>query len=174
MAYCRIPSRLLLLDQSRPTHGHRSSYYRVCRRRKKWIWQLSPNLVINGAEAIPTGRPGIVTIATRRQPVDEPAVLAQAGASAGEIKARHVRAVRSLGYRLRHGRCHAGLPLRAVLDLTQKFTGRGLGLAAVLEIVKGHCGSIQVSSTAGHGSVVPVLLPALGASPERLPRPQPQ
>ena len=43
---------------------------------------------------------------------------------------------------------------------TTKFTGRGLGLAAVLGIMRGHCGSIQVTSQAGEGTIVRVLFPA--------------
>lgn len=42
---------------------------------------------------------------------------------------------------------------------TTKFTGRGLGLAAVLGIMRGHQGAIQVNSVVGEGTLFRLLFP---------------
>jgi len=47
---------------------------------------------------------------------------------------------------------------------TTKFTGRGLGMSAVLGIIKSHNGALQLSSTPGVGSAFKVFLPWSGVS----------
>jgi two-component system cell cycle sensor histidine kinase/response regulator CckA len=42
---------------------------------------------------------------------------------------------------------------------TTKFTGRGLGMSAVLGIIKSHSGALQLFSQLGHGSTFKVYLP---------------
>ncbi|MCP5068824.1 MAG: response regulator [bacterium] len=47
---------------------------------------------------------------------------------------------------------------------TTKFTGRGLGLAAVLGIMRGHRGAIKIHSELGQGTVFKALIPAVDRS----------
>jgi two-component system cell cycle sensor histidine kinase/response regulator CckA len=49
---------------------------------------------------------------------------------------------------------------------TTKFTGRGLGMSAVLGIVSGHQGAILVDSAPAAGTSIRVLFPAVESAPE--------
>ena len=126
------------------------------------IQQIVMNLVINAAEAVgPEG--GWVAVSTEALSVDEDTV-ADFGA----------------GGTLSHGAYVAltvadngcGMDeetLSKIFDpfYTTKFTGRGLGLAAVSGIVRGHRGAIKVESTPGHGARFQVCLPAAAAPAPR-------
>jgi PAS domain S-box-containing protein len=59
---------------------------------------------------------------------------------------------------------------------TTKFAGRGLGLAAVLGIVRAHRGGIRVTSAPGRGTAVAVYWPASAppAPPPVVPQPPPR
>jgi two-component system, cell cycle sensor histidine kinase and response regulator CckA len=124
--------------------------------------QVVMNLVANAAEAI-GDREGTVHIST----------------TAVDCDGRH-EVVDHLGERLEPGRyvvlevtdsgVGMGHETRArVFDpfFSTKFTGRGLGLPAVLGIVRGHRGSIQVDSQPGRGTAFRVYMPALTASRAR-------
>ncbi|MCB9597031.1 MAG: response regulator [Sandaracinaceae bacterium] len=126
------------------------------------IQQVVMNLAINGAEAL-EGRPGRVRVTTREVTVD--AALADTFDVGAEVApGRYVRIEVN-----DDGNGIAGPILRKVLDpfFTTKPTGRGLGLAAVVGIVRSHAGGLRVSSCAGHGSTFAVYLRAVDGGAEQ-------
>jgi two-component system, cell cycle sensor histidine kinase and response regulator CckA len=132
------------------------------------IQQLVMNLVINGAEAIPEGTTGTVTIVTRQQQLDQRHVREHVGAAIGELKPGPyvLLEVRDTGSGMDEA------TKATIFDpfFTTKFTGRGLGLAAVLGIVRGHFGAIEVVSAPEQGTVFRVFFPALAVVPDRQPQ----
>lgn len=105
------------------------------------IQQLVMNIVINGAEAI-GGAGGTVTIRT----------FLTRGEDGGPLVSLEVE---DTG-------CGMDAATRErMFDpfFTTKFTGRGLGLAAVLGIVRGHGGVINVQSAPGEGTRITVSFP---------------
>ena len=128
------------------------------------IQQLLMNLVINAAEAI-GDKPGVVRVTTGKETLEtKEAAKSFLGAalSAGDYVSVEVR----------DNGCGMDEETQAqIFDpfFTTKFTGRGLGLAAALGIVRSHCGAMKVTSVLGQGSSFKVLFPARkgGAQPAR-------
>jgi nitrogen-specific signal transduction histidine kinase/CheY-like chemotaxis protein len=120
------------------------------------IQQLVMNLVINAAESIPKEQPGVVTVSASQLIVDENYLRSAGAAQDLQFGPHACIEVRDTG---------SGMSEETkarIFDpfFTTKFTGRGLGLAAVLGIVRGHHGAIQVDSAPGQGSTFRIFLPA--------------
>ncbi len=121
------------------------------------IQQLVMNLVINGAEAIPAGAPGVVRVRTWEQDID--AAYLRTGLF---VVAEGVQPGQHVGLEVEDtGSGMDEETLKRIFDpfFSTKFTGRGLGLAATMGIVRGHRGALAVSSFPGAGSTFRILLP---------------
>jgi CheY-like chemotaxis protein len=119
------------------------------------LQQVFMNLVLNAAEAIGS-RDGLISVRTGVQNVDDAYVRLHP--EAAELKRGEyvLLEVRDTG-------CGMSDATKAkIFDpfFSTKFTGRGLGLAAVAGIVRGHKGVISVTSVPGQGSCFTVLFPA--------------
>lgn len=116
--------------------------------------QVAMNLIINASEAI-GDETGVISVATGVVEADRGYL---AGAYLGEDlpEGSYVYlAVADTGCGM-----DAGM-LAKVFDpfFTTKFAGRGLGLAAVLGIMRGHRGAIAIQSRPGYGTTFRVLFP---------------
>ena len=117
--------------------------------------QIVMNLVINAAEAI-GNRDGLITVETGTRLVDDKFTRLHPEAADLRPGEYVVLEVRDTGCGMEDG-------VKAkIFDpfFSTKFTGRGLGLAAVAGIVRGHKGAISVTSEPGKGSSFTVLLPS--------------
>jgi two-component system CheB/CheR fusion protein len=120
------------------------------------IQQVIMNLIINGAEAIGEGAPGRVTIRTSVREID-----AQQAADFFQGEPAEPGTYVQLEV-IDDGTGMDEATRARIFDpfFTTKFVGRGLGLAAVQGIVKGHHGAIRVYSTPGKGTSFLILLPS--------------
>jgi PAS domain S-box-containing protein len=120
------------------------------------LQQIVMNLVINGAEAIGSQN-GSVLVRTALQEVDQQYMDTMS--SAGELLRP------GLYVALEVHDSGTGMDeetLSKIFDpfFSTKFAGRGLGLSAVLGIVRAHKGALKVYSKPGQGTTFKVLFPA--------------
>jgi signal transduction histidine kinase/ActR/RegA family two-component response regulator/integral membrane sensor domain MASE1 len=124
------------------------------------------NLVLNAHESL-SAEGGAITLHTSSAPVD-PKDL-EPGVVGGEARAGTyvMLQIEDTG----HGMDAS--TLRRIFDpfFTTKFTGRGLGLSAVLGIIRSHQGFLRVQSKPGQGSSFWVCLPAQGPEMQAQPLP---
>jgi two-component system, cell cycle sensor histidine kinase and response regulator CckA len=128
------------------------------------------NVVINAAESIPAHTPGEVKVAVgcrALQPEDYRDAVVPIETSDREYVSLRVTD---------NGSGMDAATQSRIFDpfFTTKFQGRGLGLAAVLGIVKGLGGTLIVRSAPGQGSEFTVLLPAIQAAAARVELPRPR
>ncbi|MFZ4619278.1 MAG: PAS domain S-box protein [Bacteroidota bacterium] len=126
--------------------------------------QLIVNLAANAIEADTGNAPEIIIRTSMRTPdqatMQEWSLIPKTSLMPGEYVVLEIED---------HG---AGMDLEVkekIFDpfFTTKFTGRGLGLSAVLGIVQGHRGGIVVDSTIGKGTNILIALPAYHSEHEQ-------
>ncbi|MBZ5581104.1 MAG: PAS domain S-box protein [Acidobacteriia bacterium] len=123
------------------------------------IQQIYMNLLFNAAEAIGGGS-GLITVRTGVQEMDGRACV-------WDIVGQELRAGRYVFLEVDDNGCGMNDATRArIFDpfFSTKFTGRGLGLAAVAGIVRAHRGAIRVASAPGKGSRFTALFPLAEAN----------
>jgi PAS domain S-box-containing protein len=119
--------------------------------------QIVMNLVLNAADAIGAAPGGCIEIFGTGETVDAARFAAAIGAPALPGGDYAVIELRDNGC----GMTPAVLARIFEPFYTTKFTGRGLGLSAVLGIVQGHRGALFVTSTAGQGTCFRLFLPTV-------------
>jgi PAS domain S-box-containing protein len=120
------------------------------------VQQVIMHLVINGAEAIGEGKPGTVLVTTSVQRLSQQDIQADFQPNEivpGPYVALEVRDTGSGMDETTQAR---------IFDpfFTTKFPGRGLGLSAVLGVVRGHKGALKVHSVPGQGTTFNAFFPA--------------
>jgi CheY-like chemotaxis protein len=131
------------------------------------IQQVILNLVLNATEAV-SSRIGTIRITTRQYRTTES--LPSVGNYALQPDFYACLEISDTG----EGMKAETLPRIFDPFFTTKATGRGLGLSAILGIVRAHSGGIQVESEWGKGSRFRIFLPVSGKQAEYKPTVPPQ
>ncbi|MCX6049799.1 MAG: response regulator, partial [Chloroflexi bacterium] len=130
---------------------------------KGQIQQLIMNLILNSADAIGQN-PGVITVITDTMELTSESSQYWRWTGTPLPAGRYVKLV--------VGDTGCGMDektLNKIFDpfFTTKFTGRGLGLASLLGIIRIHKGGLHVTSTLGEGTTFTIVLPALAETPRQ-------
>jgi len=148
LIHVSIPKRIELrcdLPRDLPAVGGEASRLR----------QIAMNLVLNAADAIDEGE-GVINVTAGVETLGE-------GDAAGLVGSPEFTPGRFVSLRVTDTGVGMDPAVRSrIFDpfYTTKFTGRGLGLAATLGIVRSHKGFLRVESEPGAGSTFTLFLPA--------------
>lgn len=119
------------------------------------LQQLVMNLIINSADAI-DGKPGDIRVVTKIRSVTEEMVDQNEWIGTPLTLGCYIQIeVQDTGCGI------DAQTLRKIFDpfFTTKFTGRGLGLASVIGIVRAHKGALRVTSVVNQGTTFIILFP---------------
>ncbi|MBF0282708.1 MAG: PAS domain S-box protein [Zetaproteobacteria bacterium] len=127
--------------------------------------QLLLNIVVNASDAMGSQKKGVVRVAIaehllEKQDINQSHFYADADLKRGEYAVLTVSD---------EGQGMSDSVLSHLFDpfFTTKKTGHGLGMAAILGIVKGHHGYLRVQSTEGEGTTFTVGLPLAAEAKRR-------
>jgi len=124
------------------------------------IQQVVMNLVTNASEAI-GDREGLILLGTSMQELGEETLV-------GHLPGQDLKPGTYVTFQVKDSGCGMS---QEVIDhifepfFTTKFSGRGLGLSALLGIVKAHRGGIRIDSEPGAGSTFRIYFPASAEQP---------
>ena len=120
--------------------------------------QIIMNLIINASDSF-GGEPGVIRVRTGIRQMDSASLQSP-------YIPKRLNAGRYSFVEVADDGCGMNEEtLQKIFDpfFSTKMAGRGLGLAAVLGIIRGHHGTIKVTSTPGRGSTFEVFFPATEA-----------
>ncbi|MEZ5338303.1 MAG: PAS domain-containing protein [bacterium] len=124
------------------------------------IRQVIMNLITNASESL-EDNPGSIVLHTGSMQIADPEELVR-DEQCAVFSMEDISPGQYIFFEVRDTGCGMSAETASrIFDpfFSTKFTGRGLGLAATLGIVRGHSGAIRICSSPGQGTAVRVLLP---------------